>query len=79
MDNQGKSTYDLIIMGLEQLNDDLKELRKGVAIIERESREGISQLRVTVAKLETKIGIYASIGALVGSAFMTWLVETLKH
>ena len=79
MMENGKSFRDLVIVGLEQVNDELKELRKAVAIVERDSREGIAELRVTVARLETKIGIYSAVGAILGSAVMTWLVEHLKH
>ena len=77
--NGNQSFRDLVIMGLEQVNDELRELKRGQAIIERESREAISELRVIVARLETKIAIYSSLGALVGSALMTWVVETYKH
>ena len=66
-----QSFRDLIIMGLEQVNDELRELKRGQAIIERESRQAISELKVTVAKLETKIAIYSSIGAVIGSGVMT--------
>ena len=78
MDNQ-QSFRDLVVMGFEQLNSELTELRRGQAIIERESREGIAQLRVTVAKLETKMAIYSAIGAVVGSAAMSWVLKTLEH
>jgi hypothetical protein len=75
----GQSFRDLVIVGLEQVNDELRELKRGQAIIERESREAISELRVIVARLETKIAMYASLGALVGSAVMTWIAETWRH
>jgi len=75
----GQSFRDLVIVGLEQVNNELRELKRGQAIIERESREAISELRVIVARLETKIAIYASLGAIVGSAVMTWLLESYKH
>ena len=68
-----------MIVGLEQVNNELRELKRGQAIIERESREAISELRVIVARLETKIAIYASLGAIVGSAVMTWVLENFKH
>ena len=75
----GQSFRDLVIVGLEQVNNELRELKRGQAIIERESREAISELRVIVARLETKIAIYASLGAIVGSAVMTWVLENFKH
>jgi hypothetical protein len=75
----GQSFRDLVIVGLEQVNSELRELKRGQAIIERESREAISELRVIVARLETKIAIYASMGAVIGSALMTWAIETFKH
>lgn len=74
----GQSFRDLVIVGFEQMNEELQEIRRAMAIIERDSRAGIAELRVTVAKLETKIGIYSAAGAVVGSAVMTWLAEHLK-
>ena len=73
-----QSFADLIIVGLEQVNQELRELKRGQAIIERESREGIAELRVSVAKLETKMAFYSGAGALIGSALMSWILRLIE-
>lgn len=75
----GQSFRDLVIMGFEQMNSELKELRRSHSASDQECREAIAELRVLVARLETKIAMYASLGAIVGSAVMTWTLEQLKR
>jgi hypothetical protein len=76
---QDQSFRDLVIMGFEQMNSDMQELRRIHTNTDQECREAVAELRVLVARLETKIAIYASLGAIVGSAVMTWMLEQLKH
>ena len=78
MPNQS-SFRDLVIVGFEQVNSEMKELRRAHAHSDQDCREAIAELRVLVAKLETKIAIYASMGAIVGSAVMTWAAHQLGH
>ena len=66
-------------MGLETVNGELKELRRSQSHNDQECREAIAELRVLVARLETKIAIYSSLGAVVGSAVMTWIAEQANH
>jgi hypothetical protein len=76
----GQSSFrDLVIVGFEQVNSEMKELRRAHAHSDQDCREAIAELRVLVAKLETKIAIYASMGAIVGSAVMTWAAHQLVH
>lgn len=75
----GQSFRDLVIMGFEQMNGELKELRRSHSHSDQECREAIAELRVLVARLETKIAMYASLGAILGSAVMTWIVEQIRH
>jgi len=77
--NEGQSFRDLVILGFEQVNGELKELRRSHNENDQECREAIAELRVIVARLETKIAIYASMGAILGSAIMTWAAEQLKR
>jgi len=80
LDDTGRQSFrDLIIMGLETVNGELKELRRSQAHNDQDCREAIAELRVVVARLETKIAIYASMGAVLGSAVMTWAVESWRH
>jgi len=80
MDNQAPSGFrDLVIVGFEQLNNEMKELRRASAHNDQDCREAIAELRVLVARLETKIAIYASMGAVLGSAVMTLAVESWRH
>jgi hypothetical protein len=78
-DNGRQSFRDLILMGLETVNGELKELRRSQSHNDQECREAIAELRVLVARLETKIAIYSSLGAVVGSAVMTWIAEQANH
>ena len=73
------SFRDLVILGFEQVNSEMKELRRAHAHSDQDCREAIAELRVLVAKLETKIAMYASLGAVVGSAVMTWLAQQSLH
>ena len=75
----GQSFRDLVILGFEQMNSELKELRRSHSQSDQECREAIAELRVLVARLETKIAMYSSLGAILGSAVMTWVLETMKH
>ena len=78
--NQAPNGFrDLVIVGFEQLNNEMKELRRASAHNDQDCREAIAELRVLVARLETKIAIYASMGAVLGSAVMTWAVESWRH
>ena len=77
-EDTGRSSFrELVIVGLEQVNDELKEQRKAHSKADQEWREAIAELRVVVARLETKIAIYSGLGALVGGAAVTWLAEKL--
>ena len=78
--NQAPNGFrDLVIVGFEQLNNEMKELRRASAHNDQDCREAIAELRVLVARLETKIAMYASLGAVVGSALMTWAAHQLGH
>ena len=78
--NQAPNGFrDLVIVGFEQLNNEMKELRRASAHNDQDCREAIAELRVLVARLETKIAIYASMGAVLGSAVMTLAVESWRH
>jgi hypothetical protein len=79
MDQGGQSFRDLVILGFEQMNSELKELRRSHSQSDQECREAIAELRVLVARLETKIAMYSSLGAILGSAVMTWVLETMKR
>jgi hypothetical protein len=77
--NRDQQFSDLVLMGFEQVNSELKELRRAHLATDQECREAVAELRVLVARLETKIAMYASLGAILGSAAMTWIVEQVRH
>jgi hypothetical protein len=74
-DNGRQSFRDLVIHGLEQVNDELKDLRKGQQQSDQEWRKAVADLQVAIAKLETRIAIYSGLGAIVGGAVVTWVAE----
>lgn len=77
-DTGRQSFRDLVISGLEQVNEELKEMR---ARLDQESQARARselQAAVQVAKIETKIAIYSGLGAILGSAVVTWLIERMK-
>ena len=70
---------EVVIMRLDQLHEEMQELKTAQARLDRETRQMVSDLKLSIVRLETKLAMYASMGAVVGSAIMTWVLEQLRH
>lgn len=88
-DDTGKQSYrDLLISGLETLHDDINGLRRDIAddikglrselADEKKARSEYERSTAErLAKLETKIAVYAGVGALLGGTLVEFASRQL--
>lgn len=70
-----QSWRELIMKAIDQLHEEFKVMERANTESDREWRAEIADLKVSIARLETKVAMYAALASAIGGLFGALIVE----